>query len=95
MLLDGRRGSLAGELLDVGCDVQRLHFGGRREACVLAPSRKFLRRLRVGALCVLVADVGEEFEEADLRGRSGLSNDRDGTIVDGNDCAHFLSSSLS
>ena len=44
-LLDGRRGSLAAELLDVGGDVQRLHVGDRRDAGALAPGQKFPRRL--------------------------------------------------
>ena len=64
-LLDGRRGSFAAKLLDVGRDVQRLHVGDRGDAGALAPGQKFPRRLGVGAARVLVADVGgEEFEEA-------------------------------
>ncbi len=64
-LLDGRRGSLAAELLDIGGDVQRLHVGDRRDAGALAPGQELPRRLGVGAARVPVADVGgEEFEEA-------------------------------
>ena len=71
-LLDGRRGSLAAKLLDIGRDMQRLHVGDRRDAGALAPGQKLPRRLRVGAARVLVADVGgEEFEEADFGARAG------------------------
>ena len=81
-LLDGRRGSLAAELLDVGRDVQRLHVGDRGDAGALAPGQKFPRRLRVGAARVLVADVGgEEFEEADLRALAG-GDDGAGTCAE-------------
>src|SRR5271165_3143718 len=71
-LFDGRRGSLAAELLDVGRDMQRLHGGDRRDAGALAPGQKFPRRLRIGAPRVLVANVrGEEFQKARLRARAG------------------------
>jgi len=64
-LLDGRRGALTAELLDVGGNVQRFHVGDRRDAGALAPGQKFLCRLGVGAARVFVADLGgEEFPEA-------------------------------
>ena len=85
-LLDGRRGSLAAKLLDVGGDVQRLHVGDRRDAGALAPGQEFPRRLRVGAARVRVADVGgEEFEEARRRAgrtaatRAGLRGGSEGS----------------
>jgi hypothetical protein len=77
-LLDGWRGSLAAELLDVGGDVQRFHVGDRRDAGALAPDQKLARRLRVGAPRVSVADLsGEEFPKPGLRAlASGSDEDR-------------------
>jgi hypothetical protein len=70
--------------------MQRLHVGDRRDAGALAPAQKFPRRLGIGVPRVFVADPrGEEFEEVDLRGRPDLSNDREGTIIDGNDWRSF------
>jgi hypothetical protein len=63
-LLDGRRGSLAAQLLDIRCDVQRLHVGDRRDTGTRAPIQKFPHSQRVGAARVPVPDVGgEEFPE--------------------------------
>ena len=71
-LFDGRRGSFAAKLLDIGGDVQRLHVVDRGDAGALAPGQKFPRRLRIGAARVLIADVGgEEFQKADLGALAG------------------------
>jgi hypothetical protein len=40
-LFDGRCRSLAAELLDMGCNVQRLHADNRRDAGVLALCQEF------------------------------------------------------
>jgi hypothetical protein len=48
--------------------MQRLHLGDRFDAVLLAPGEKFLRRTRMGAARVRVADVAdEEFPKARLR----------------------------
>jgi hypothetical protein len=88
-LLDGQRGSLATELLDVGRDMQRLHVGDRRDAGALAAGQKFVRRLRIGAPRVLVTDVrGEEFEEAVGSARAGGGDKGRGAISEWDELVH-------
>ena len=78
-LLDGRRGPLAAQLLDIGGDMQRLHVGDRRDAGAFAPGQKFPHRLRIGAARVPIADIGrEEFPETRLGVVAGGRNDRGG-----------------
>src|SRR5262249_33106890 len=69
---DARRGKLARPGLDPGCAVHRLHAGDRWHAGIVAPGQKFLRRPRIGAARVRIADVGrEEFEKAHRRALAG------------------------
>jgi hypothetical protein len=78
-LFDGRYRSLPAELLDMGCNMQRLHAGNRRDAGVLAPCQEFPRGLGVGAAGVPVADVGgEEFPKARLGARATDGDKRGG-----------------
>src|SRR5271166_4371503 len=79
MLFDGRRGSTAAELLDIGRDMQRLHFCDRRNACLFAPKKKLARGLAVRPARVFVADLrGEEFPKARLRAITGRCNEERG-----------------
>ena len=58
VLLDGRRGMILLQLLDVGRYVQRFEPGQVVEAAGLAPFRESARGLEVGAAGVPVADGG-------------------------------------
>jgi hypothetical protein len=60
VLLDGRHGSLAAELLNVGGDMQGSHAGDGRNARFFAPKQELTRRLAIGPARVFVADLRGE-----------------------------------
>ncbi|HEX3414619.1 MAG TPA: hypothetical protein VHT00_23200, partial [Stellaceae bacterium] len=67
VLLNSRRGSLAAKLLNIRCDVQRLHAGDRRNTRFFAPKQELARGLAVGTARVFVANLrGKKFPKAGL-----------------------------
>ncbi len=65
VLLHGRFGMRAAELLDVGCDVHGRHPSQVPQTSFRAPGREGLDSFEIGAASVRVADVdGEEFPKA-------------------------------
>ena len=65
VLLDGRRGELALQVLDEGGDVEGLDVGQTSDAVGVAPLGEASRRVQVRLAGVVVVDLrGEEFEDA-------------------------------
>ncbi len=72
----------AGQLLDVGRDMNALDRRELRDALRLKPIEEFRRRARIGAARVRVPDLrGEEFEEAIGSAEAGRGDKRGGVTI--------------